>query len=856
MKKRWTRRLTIATLALVCLMPNTVLGQSADTAGQYESNSNKPGQDHQKLAPVFQNVSVHDPSIVKDGKTFYVFGSHIEAAKSTDLMSWTRFTNGYTTPGNVIFGDLSKNLAGSFAWAGENDSDSLNGFSVWAPDVFWNPDYQNADGTKGAYMMYYCTSSTYKRSAIGYGVSQKIEGPYTYVDTIMYSGFTSMDAYDKNSKINTKYTNTNLGQLIDQGVLAGPRSDWFTGTGDFNTSENGGFPNAIDPALFHDKEGKLWMAYGSWSGGIFVLQIDKKTGKAIYPGKDGKTKNGNTVDRYFGTKIAGGYGKSGEGPYVTYNKQTGYFYLYDTYGWLGADGGYNMRVFRSKNPDGPYVDGQGQNAVLPGDTDHAPYGNKLMGNFLFERKVGDPGTGIGTGYTSPGHNSVFQDPKTGQQFLVFHSRFPKTGEVHELRVHQMFMNEHDWPVVAPYRYGGEELEKVNRQDLIGEYQFINHGKETTGAIKTQQYIRLNKNNTITGDIQGTWEKTDQNEIKLTVDGSKYDGVFVRLWDPTSARYVMTFTAVSQAGVSVWGSQLPDRTDADVVSDVYQDLNLGDTDKVIANLNLPTEGSRHTKIVWQTSDAGVVSAAGEVHRPESGSANATATLTATVTKGGVTKTKSFAITVLPYKDALLTAQYGFEDNLADGTGHFGVGTITGNRLDNTGGTVTYTPGKSGQAAVLNGASGVRLPNGLISSNAYSVSLWLKPEQLTSFTTTFFGGRDANNWVSLVPSGPAANNTMVWSGSTTWYDAPAGMTIPAGEWSHVAFTVDNGTITLYVNGVQKFTGSNFPNVFTSKDAAFGLGVNWWDTPFKGAVDELRVYEGALSPSQLNSLASNTP
>lgn len=39
-------------------------------------------------------VSVHDPSVVKDGNTYYVFGSHIEAAKTNDLQNWTRFTNG------------------------------------------------------------------------------------------------------------------------------------------------------------------------------------------------------------------------------------------------------------------------------------------------------------------------------------------------------------------------------------------------------------------------------------------------------------------------------------------------------------------------------------------------------------------------------------------------------------------------------------------------------------------------------------------------------------------------------------------------------------------------------------------
>jgi arabinan endo-1,5-alpha-L-arabinosidase len=832
------------------MIPSIVLGLGTDKpVNQGNENSNKPNTDYQGEAPVFKNVSVHDPSIIKDGDTYYVFGSHIEAAKSKDLKSWTSFANGYTTPGNVIYGDLSKNLAGSFAWAGENDSDSKGGYAVWAPDVFWNEDYVNDDGTKGAYMIYYSASSTYIRSAIGYAVSKNIEGPYKDVDTIIYSGFTKNEEYDANSTVNKKWTNTNINKLIDNGTLTGPRSGWFNSNGSY---ANSNFPNAIDANLFYDEDGKLWMTYGSWSGGIFMLEIDKTTGQAIYPGEDGTTDDGRLIDRYFGTKIAGGYGKSGEGPYIVYDKNTGYYYLYVTYGWLGADGGYNMRLFRSTSPDGPYVDAEGKSAVLPGEVDHSPYGMKLMGNFLFERKIGDPGTGIGYGYLSPGHNSVFYDSETGQQFLVFHTRFPETGEMHELRIHQMFMNKDGWPVVAPYRYAGETIDKVNRQDLIGEYKFINQGKDTSASIHKSVFIRLNKDNTVTGDVNGTWKKTSHNQAKITVDGDTYDGVFVRQWDPTSEQYVMTFTAVSKEGVSVWGSKVLKKTDAEIVENVLNDLSLGDTENVISNLTLPTEGTRHTEISWETSDSNVVTESGVIKRPEVNSESVTALLTATITKGNITKTKSFEITVLPYKEAGLVAQYSFEDGLNELTGNFEAGTVTGNRIDNQGGAITYANGKAGKAAVFNGESGIRLPNGIISSNTYSVSLWLKPEQLTMYTTTFFGARDSNNWLSLVPNGPANGNTMVWSGSSTWYDASAGMKINNNEWSHLAFTVDNGTINVYVNGVQKFTGTNFPNIFTSTGSNFSLGVNYWDTPFKGLLDELRIYEGALTPSQLSNLA----
>lgn len=44
------------------------------------------------------------------------------------------------------------------------------------------------------------------------------------------------------------------------------------------------------------------MTYGSWSGGIYILELDAATGQPKYP----KTTSGNT-DGYFGKKIAGGY---------------------------------------------------------------------------------------------------------------------------------------------------------------------------------------------------------------------------------------------------------------------------------------------------------------------------------------------------------------------------------------------------------------------------------------------------------------------------------------------------------------------------------------------------------------------
>lgn len=489
-------------------------------------------------------VSVHDPSIFKDTDgTYYVFGSHIEAAKTNDLQNWTRFTNGYTATGNTLFGDLSSNLAKAFAWSGEDLEDCEGGFAVWAPDVIYNPDYVNTDGTKGAYLMYFCTSSTYMRSVIGFAVSQTAEGPYTFVDTLIYSGFTENDSYATSStkNVNRKYTSTNIDELIAAGEVT-YNSGWFSNS-NYN---NYLYPNAIDPTIYYDTNGTMYMCYGSWSGGIFTLEIDPATGRCIHP-EAGTTSDGRMVDSYFGTKISGGYFKSGEGPFMEYNPDTGYYYLWVTYGGLTAQGGYNMRVFRSKNPDGPFYDAAGNPAVLGTSTDLDSVGLKVMGNYKF--------SSLSTAYMACGHNSVLRDDD-GKWYLFYHTRFNNGTEYHEVRVHSMYFNEEGWPVVAPYEYSGDVIAEYGYEtaDIAGTYEYINHGNDTSSEIHNYSFITLNEDGTVSGEVSGTWSQAeDSSAAVITLGGQKYSGYFLAAQDENGQK-VMSFSAVGSNNQTVWGAE--------------------------------------------------------------------------------------------------------------------------------------------------------------------------------------------------------------------------------------------------------------------------------------------------------------
>ncbi len=488
-------------------------------------------------------VSVHDPSIIKDGNTYYVFGSHIDAAKTTDLQNWRTFANGYAKTNNVEFGNLSQNLKKAFDWCGEDLEDCEGGFSVWAPDVIWNPDFVNSDGSKGAYVMYFCTSSTYIRSVICFATAKNIEGPYTFGDTLIYSGFTKNDQYATSStkNVNKKYTSTNIDELISSGEVT-MNNSWFSG----NNYNNQLFPNAIDPTIYYGTDGKMYMCYGSWSGGIFSLEIDPATGKCIHP-KTGTTSDGRMIDSYFGTKISGGYGKSGEGPFIEYNPETGYYYLWVTYGGLFSNGGYNMRVFRSTSPTGPFTDAAGRQAVLASGTNLDTIGLKVMGNYKF--------SSLDRAYMACGHNSVLRDDD-GKWYLFYHARFDDGSEYHEVRVHEMYFNSDAWPVVTPFEYGGDHFSEsgYDESDIAGQYEFINHGNATDGNIISYQNITLNADHTISGAVTGTWEEApDSAAASLKIGGQNYEGCFVAAENEKGVK-VMSFTAVGSNNQTVWGAK--------------------------------------------------------------------------------------------------------------------------------------------------------------------------------------------------------------------------------------------------------------------------------------------------------------
>ncbi len=111
--------------------------------------------------------------------------------------------------------------------------------------------------------------------------------------------------------------------------------------------------NAIDPAVVRDASDNLWLAFGSFWGGIKMVQLDPDTGKRMAASSPLYALAAN---------------ESIEASYIHWHD--GYYYLFVNWGRCcrGTNSTYEIRMGRSKKITGPYVDRAGNDLMAEGGT--------------------------------------------------------------------------------------------------------------------------------------------------------------------------------------------------------------------------------------------------------------------------------------------------------------------------------------------------------------------------------------------------------------------------------------------------------------------------------------------------------
>ena len=432
----------------------------------------------------YSRVSVHDPSVVKAGGRYYIFGSHRAWARSTDLKHWEPFTNNLSRDYQRILDPIWK------AWPKQSSNPDVTG-NMWAPEVYYN-------ATMKKWCMYLSLNGggfPFQKSVIVLLTADDIEGDWSLVGPVVYSGFqeSNVAATDVPKVLGPNADLSRYASLTDTGI------------------------NAIDACVKDDGQGGLWMSFGSWFGGIWMIRLDPKTGlrdySTTYPTQ------ANQSDAYYGHKLAGGFGNSGEGTALVH--QGDWWYLMLSYGGLGQTGGYQMREFRSRSITGPYLDQNGKPAV---------YGramNDLDANrgLRIDSSFAQPGQD--QVLTSQGGNALLIDED--RVFNVYHTRFVRAEgnlEEHQVRVKQMVQTPDGWLVMTPFEYQ-DSVGKVASGQVIGDYQVVVHDPVhyyagsglSSPAIYRSVSMSLLAGGRLGGQVQGSWTATG-GDLTIKVDSAE------------------------------------------------------------------------------------------------------------------------------------------------------------------------------------------------------------------------------------------------------------------------------------------------------------------------------------------------
>lgn len=294
------------------------------------------------------NLGTHDPTLIAAHGQYYLFstGDQLGAKTSKDLRSWQAAPEVFTA-------------ATRPSWLAERVPGVMN---LWAPDISF---------FGGKYHLYYSAS--------------------TFGCNVSCIGHLTRPALDS-------------GTWSDEGAVVCSNED--------RSCDSGSRPddwNAIDPNLIVDQSGKAWLAFGSFWGGIQLIELDENGARA---GTEVKT-------------IAARPSNAGalEAPFIV--RRCGYYYLFTSWDACckGADSTYNLRVGRSASVTGPYVDRDGKQLLTGGGT------LVLTG---------------GTRYRGPGHNTVLFTADAA--YNAYHAYDADNRGDPVLRISELAWDDDGWPV--------------------------------------------------------------------------------------------------------------------------------------------------------------------------------------------------------------------------------------------------------------------------------------------------------------------------------------------------------------------------------------------------------------------------
>ena len=470
----------------------------------------------------WSEAKAHDPSVIEDDGTFYVFSTDNEGTfgyqirKSEDLIHWEWVGNaiencGTATTAQALYEAGNGGLQEVYDVISEDSRWDDSCWTLWAPDV--------VKSESGEYWLYGCWTAAFGQghSVIFLCKSDSVTGPYEFDSILLYS---------------------------------------FDGWPDLSSR----YPNAIDPQIYYVGE-KMYMAYGSFSGGTWTIELDPETGRRAdgLTGDDLLSGSDKTQEERYGTRLVNG--TVTEGPTINYHEDVAIYptdlesiknydeskltyedryYLMGSANSLSAD--YNMRSF---------VGTADENGTVSFTSYLGDSGNRVSGSFSWRTRSND--RGVNFDFFAPGHNDMITT-SDGKNLIVYHNRINFGSGQHYLFVSTYAFNSRGDLVINPNRYAGETLRAIEESELADkDFYYVVVDSNSYSALDNGGYaqdgLMLNADNTVTldGAEAGEWYLYGDNYVYIELNGTVYYGVAMPAYLQKEKEGGITISCLSEDG---------------------------------------------------------------------------------------------------------------------------------------------------------------------------------------------------------------------------------------------------------------------------------------------------------------------
>ena len=171
-----------------------------------------------------------------------------------------------------------------------------------------------------------------------------------------------------------------------------------------------------------------------------------------------------------------------------------------------------------------------------------------------------------------------------------------------------------------------------------------------------------------------------------------------------------------------------------------------------------------------------------------------------------------------------------------------------------------PGKSGQALSFDGADDfVDLGILNVSGSALTIATWIKADSFATdearIVSRAVGSAEQDHYfmLSTVDNGGIKLRFRLKTGTTTSTLLASTGTLAVGQWIHVAAVYDGSAMVLYKDGLEVGRLAKTGVLATDATARAAIGRNPQPyAPFDGTIDDVRVYQRALSATDIQALA----